>query len=382
MTDVRVTPVRRRWDAAAFAAAAWHIRRDDPAWVPPLRRTVRRAMSPDRNPFHREAHIEHFVARDCRGGDRGQVLGRVAATIHPAYADKYGPRAFFGLFESVPDDTVARALLGEVERWAAERGMPVVAGPYGYTATQEIGLLVEGFASPPALMQPHNPPYYAELLRACGYQQVFELACYSWRAGERPDIEDRLIAAGDQVLARLGLRVRSADMSRYAAELEGLRQIYARSFADHPELVPISPRVFAAQAADIRPLVDPGLVRIVEKAGEPVGFALLLPNLNELLRGGTGRMTPALMLRLLARRGHQVRGIRSAVVVMAGAVPEYEGKGLGRVIAAELVRIARAGRYTAIDTTWVHEQNRWCRALARQLRSAPARRYAIFERAL
>lgn len=377
MTTVRVTPVRQRRDAADFAAAAWHVRRDDPAWVPQLRRTVRRAMRPDRNPFHSEAHIEHFVAR----GNRGTVLGRVAATIHPAYADKYGPRAFFGLFESVPNDTVARALVRTVEQWAADRGMPVVAGPYGYTATQEIGLLVEGFASPPALMQPHNPPYYADLLRTCGYQPAFEMACYSWRAGERLDIEDRLLTAGDQVVARLGLRVRSADMSRYAAELEGLRRVYARAFAAHPELVPISPQVFAAQAAEFRPLVDPDLVRVVEKDGQPVGFALLLPNLNELLRGGTGRITPALVLRLLANRGH-VRGIRSAVVVMVGAIPEYAGKGLGRVIAAELVRIARAGRYTTLYTTWVHEQNQWCRALARQMRSAPARRYAVFERAL
>lgn len=382
MTHVQVTPVRQRRNTAAFVAAAWQIRRDDPAWVPQLRRTVRRAMSPDHNPFHREAYIEHFVARRCHGADRGTVLGRVAATIHPAYADKYGPRAFFGLFESVPDETVARALLGAVEQWAADRGMPVVAGPYSYTATQEIGLLVDGFASPPALMQPHNPPYYAQLLRACGYQPAFEMSCYSWRVGERPDIEDRLLAAGDQIVARLGLRVRSANMSRYAAELEGLRQTYSRSFAAHPELVPISPQVFAAQAADMRPLVDPDLVRIVEKDGQPVGFALLLPNLNELLRGGTGRITPGLMLRLLARRDHYVRGIRSAVVVMAGAVPEYAGKGLGRVIAAELVRIARAGRYAAIDTTWVHEQNQWCRALARQMGSAPARRYAVFERAL
>lgn len=379
---VEVRPVRGRRDVTAFAAAPWHVRQDDPVWVPQLRRSMRRGMSPKHNPFHREAHIEHFVVRASRRGIQGPVLGRVAATIHPAYVDKYGPRAFFGLFESVPDERVASELLGAVEGWAADRGMPVVAGPYGYTATQEIGLLVDGFDDPPALMQPHNPAYYADLLRACGYQPAFEMTSYSWRAGERADIEDRLLAAGDKLVARLGLHVRTVDMSRYEEELESLRRVYNRSFADHPELVPISRQVFGVQAADLRPVIDPDLVRVVEKDGQPVGFALLVPDLNEILRGGSGRITPGVMLRLLARRDYHVRGIRSAVVVMVGAAPEYVGKGLGRVIAAELIRIARAGRYATIDTTWVHEQNRWCRALVGQLRSVPVKRYAVFERAL
>ncbi len=379
MADIQVQPVRGRRLRNSYLAVPSLVYRDDPAWVPQLRRSARRMMIPRHNPFHHEACVEHYIARD---GRKGTALGRVAAVIHPAYVQRYGSRAFFGFFESVPDQRVASALLRTVEGWAAERGTQVVAGPYSYTSTQEVGLLVDGFGTPPALMQPHNPPYYADLLRECGYKTSFESTCYAWEVGQRPDVEDRILAKGDAVARRHGLSVRGVDMRRYDTELESLRRLYNRSFAAHPELTPISRPVFRAQAADLRSIVDPELVRVVQHDGQPVGFVLLVPDLFELLRGGSGRITPGLAARLAVRRDYRVRGIGSAVVVMMGAAPEYVGKGLGRVLAAELVRIGRGGRYPRIDTTWVHEQNRWCLALVGQMQSAPAKRYAVFERVL
>src|SRR5574342_1401980 len=141
MSAIEVLPVRTRRDIRDFVNAASVVYRSDPAWVPPLRRTVRHTISADRNPFHREALIEHFVARD----KAGIVRGRIAATVHAAYIQRYGPRAFFGFFECTPDQEVAAALLGAVETWAARRQMDSVAGPYTYTGTQEMGLLVSGF---------------------------------------------------------------------------------------------------------------------------------------------------------------------------------------------------------------------------------------------
>jgi GNAT superfamily N-acetyltransferase len=220
------------------------------------------------------------------------------------------------------------------------------------------------------------------LLTACGYAPVFEMNSYSWDVNHRVDLQERILAAGDAILRRHGLTVRTVDMARYDDELENLRLVYNRSFSNHPELVPISRDVFGAQAAELRSIIDPELVRIICKDGETVAFALLVPDLNELLHGGSGRITPRLATRLLVRREYRVRGIRSAVVVMIGAAPEYAGLGLGRLLAAEIARIPRAGRYDVIDTTWVHEQNRWSRAIVRQLRADPNKRYQVFERAL
>jgi GNAT superfamily N-acetyltransferase len=378
VTAVEVRAVRSGQDRRAYVRVPESINAGDPAWVAPLRRTTVRAMSQRHNPFHREADIEHFVALGHSPNRR--VLGRVAAVIHPAHMDRHGDRAFFGFFESVQDDEVAAALLGAVEEWAAERGVFRVAGPYSYTATQEIGLLTGGFGQMPALMQPHNPDYYQHLLKSCGYKRVFDMSCYTWRAGDHPEIEDRILADGEEVLRRHGLNVRPVRMDRYEQELENLRWIYNRSFAEHPQLAPISRPVFAAQAAELRAIIDPRLALIVERAGRPVAFALLVPDLNQVLKSADGRISAQLALRLAVRRDHRIRGVDAAVVVMIGALPEFGGAGFGRVLAAQIVGIARAGRYPVIHTTWVHEDNRWSLALARKLHSEPSRRYSVYER--
>jgi GNAT superfamily N-acetyltransferase len=378
VTAVEVRAVRGGRERRAYVRVAEPINAGNPAWVAPLRRTTARAMSQRHNPFHREADIEHFVALG-RGPNR-RALGRVAAVIHPAHMDRHGDRAFFGFFESVRDDEVAAALLGAVEEWAAERGVFRVAGPYSYTATQEIGLLTDGFGQVSALMQPHNPDYYQDLLKACGYERAFDMTCYTWRAGDHPDIEDRLLADGEEVLRRNGLNVRSIRMDRYEQELENLRWIYNRSFAEHPQLAPISRPVFAAQAAELRAIIDPRLALIVERAGCPVAFALLVPDLNQVLKSAGGRISAQLALRLAVRRDRRIRGVDAAVVVMIGALPEFSGAGFGRVLAAQIVQIARGGRYRVIHTTWIHEDNRWSLALARKLRNEPSRRYSVYER--
>ena len=377
MTSIEVQPVRGLRDVRQYVAAPQAVYRADPVWVPPLRRTIRRAMSTRHNPFHQEAAVGHFVARE-----RGRVVGRIAAIVQPTYVDRYGPRAFFGFFESVPDKRVAEALLCTAECWAAEQGMAAICGPYSYTATQEAGLLVDGFDEPSALMQPYNPPYYADLLHACGYQPAFEMTAYKWRNAECTEVEDRLIAQGDEVMRHLGLHVRPADLRRYDEELEGLRRIYNQAFAHLPELVPISRPVFRAQAAELRQIIDPDLARIVEHEGRAVGFALLAPNLFEILGECGGRVTPRLALRLATRRHNHIAGIRSAVVVMLGAIPEYFGMGIGRVLAAEILKVGRGGHYATIHTTWMHEQNLWCQQIVRQIRSVPSKRYAVFEKAL
>ena len=339
-----------------------------------MRRSMAELFDARSNPFHREAEIEHFLARDSRG----RCVGRVAGVIHPAYVDKYGPKAFFGFFESQEDDRLARALLASVEGWAAERGFKTVAGPYSYTSSQDVGVLMDGFDTPPALLQAHNPSYYPRLLGESGYRPAFEMYTYTATREAYGHRAPEMLARGAKILGDEGITIRQVDMEKYDQELETIRLLYNVSFAKHPESVPISRPVFRAISADLRPIVDASLVKIIEDNGRPVGFSVTVPNINEILIGRSGRMTPPLLLRWKSL----VAKIRSVVVVMIGVEPGVIGKGVGRCLAAEIVRSAALGRYHSVHTTWIHEKNWASRALLKHLGCAPARRYAVFEKTL
>lgn len=367
-------PVRTQSDLREFARLPYSLHASDRTWVPPLRRNMFQIFDVHKNPFHKEAEIEHFLARDSRG----RYVGRVAGVIHPAYVDKYGAKAFFGFFESQEDDRLARDLLTTVEEWAAVRGFKTLAGPYSYTSSQDIGVLVDGFDTPPALLQSHNPSYYPKLLKECGYARAFEMCTYTGTRGECSHRAPEMYARAAEIIADNGIVIRKVDMSKYDEELEIIRRLYNVSFARHPESLPISRRVFHALANDLRPLLNPSLVKIIESTQGPIAFCVLVPNINEFLIGRSGHLTPALLLRwnsLLAN-------IRSAVVVMIGADPSMIGKGIGRCLAAEIIRVVASGQYHTVHTTWIHEKNRASRALLQHLNCSPAKRYAVFHKTI
>ena len=79
--------------------------------------------------------------------------------------------AVWGFFECENDPETAVALFSAVEKWASEKGMDFLRGPMNPSLNYESGLLVQGFEFPPAMMMPYNPPYYAELVRFCGYDK-------------------------------------------------------------------------------------------------------------------------------------------------------------------------------------------------------------------
>ncbi|WP_207547395.1 N-acetyltransferase [Mycobacteroides saopaulense] len=368
--------VESHCEAKQFVAMPWRIYRDDPLWRPTLRRVMHAKMNSKHNALHREAQIENFVA--YRGGS---PVGRISAAIDSAYVQRYGDCAFFGFFESVDDEAVTAALLGAAEQWAAGRGVTKMVGPFSYTSREEVGLLVSGYDRPPALMQPYNPRYYPALVEASGYRKKFDSASYRWHVDGSRDVRQRLLRRADAVMRDQGLTVRSVRMRRYADELEMLRGLYNDSFAHHPENVPLSREVFSGMAAEMRPLIDPNIVRIVESDGVPVGFLLMLPDVNEIV-GRSGRLTPALLARLAARREGRIRGIETAVVVLIGAVQTQFGAGIGRVLAGEIVRTITGSGYSSVATTWVHEDNVWSNSLTSQMKTDPEKIHRVYQKAL
>jgi hypothetical protein len=280
---------------------------------------------------------------------------------------------------------VARSLLARVEEWASERGIGVVQGPCSYTMTQEAGLLLEGFDGPAVLSQAHNPPYYAELLRAAGYDVAFRMTTYTISRGAQPKSVRAAMLRGDAATRELGLSSRPIEMTRFGEELEGIRICYNAAFSAHPETAAISRAVFAEQAAEMKSIVDPRLVRIVEKDGAVRAFSVAVPNVYEILAPSRGRLT----LSLLLRWRRLLRQVRSLVVIMIGADPAFEEApsrrpapyGVGSCLAAQVAHALDDAQYETAHTTWIHENNWRALSLMQAIGAKPCKHYGIFQRA-
>jgi len=375
---VEILPVRGRADMERFIRLPNALFQSDPAWVPPLLAERRAALSARKNPWFKHGAAAFWIARRD-----GRDVGRVSAQEDRlAPADPDGARiGHFGLLAAEDDGAVFAALLAAAEAWVAARGLRRVRGPFSLSVNEQTGLLVSGFDTPPMLMMPHDPPYAGPRLEALGYRKARDLLAYV------ADVDVPLPPAAAAAIARglpSGVSLRPMRRAALRAEVEALIGIYNEAWAGNWGFVPFTPEEVAHLADELRPLLHEKLVWFAEAAGEPVAFAVCLPNLNEAARDLGGRLLPFGWARLLWRL--KVSGVESARVPLMGVRRRVGGGLLGRVLPLFLIealrREARAMGLRRIEMSWVLEDNAPMRRLAEGFGARVYKTYRVYERDL
>jgi GNAT superfamily N-acetyltransferase len=370
METPAVEPVEDGRGLRAFLRFPERLYRNDPCWVPPLRRDERARLSPS-NPFFAHAEARLFLARQG-----GEVVGRVAAIVDRWHLERWKDGAgFFGFFEAVADDAVAISLLDAVRDWLRSRGLQVVRGPFSPSTHDECGLLCEGFEQPPRILMPYNQPYYPALLEQAGFRVIRELLTYEMEVP--PALPERVIRVARTAEER-GVRVRPVDRARLTAETEVFRTIYNAAWSDNWGFVPMSQAEAAAMASRLRQILIPELALFAEWKSQPVGFLLLLPDLNPALRLLRGRVTPWGLVRFLWRQ----RRVDEVRLLVLGVLPEYRRRGIEALLLREVYGPVRRLGYRRAELGWVLDDNAVTRQTAERWGAWVAKRYRIYEGAV
>jgi GNAT superfamily N-acetyltransferase len=371
---MRVRSVAGSGDLRAFIDLPYRLQGRDPLWVPPLRVAERARLSRARNPFFREAEAEYFVAW---AGER--AVGRIAAIANRRHDEVYRDGcAFFGFFECEEDGDAARALLDAAGGWARERGYRGIRGPASFSTNHECGLLVEGFHTPPTVMMPHNPPYYAELLRAAGFEKAKDLIAFEGGSPGPLEIPDRSRRAVERLAARSGVRLRAFDARDFKGEVERIKRGYNEAWERNWGFVPMSRAEFDAQARDLVRIAHPALMHVAEIDGVPAGFVVALPDLNVATRACGGRLLPFGWWRFL-RALRRVRRIR---VITLGVLPELRKRGIEALLLHAVIGQGIAAGFDSCEASWILEDNRDMLAPLEALGHVAYRRYRIYTKAL
>lgn len=346
-----VTPVQGAAALDRFVRFPWEVYRDDPVWVPPLVSDVKKLMDRDHHPFHEHADVEYFLA--LRGD---AVVGRIAAVVNHAYNDFHETRVgFIGLFESVNDQEVADALLETAAEWLRDRGMTEARGPFNLSTNDELyspGVLLDGFEHPPVLLMAHTPPYYAGLFEGAGWHKARDLLAY-W-LDNSAGIPPRLERALDRVARNIeGLTVREVDLKRLDREVALIKEVYNSAWERNWGFTPLTESEIQHMARDLRSVVDPRFAYIAEVDGEPVAFALALPDYNQALRHVNGRLFPFGFLKLLWHR----RKIDRLRVFTLGLKPAYRRTGLDALLYLQFHRKGIPADMARGEAGWILEDN-------------------------
>ena len=307
---LEIIPVTNKQLLKAFIKVPWPIYAGDAAWRAPLVRERLMAYSPASPVFDHLEWQAWIAQRD------GRPIGRITAQIDALHqAQQGGGTGFFGLIEGEDDHGLFDALFETAEDWLRQREMQRCIGPINLNINQEIGLLTEGYDTPPYFMMGHARPYYGQRIEGLGYRPCQQLLAYeAVTAYEEP----RAIAVQRKRLARR-IALRPLDRSQKSAELERLRSIFNDAWQGNWGFVPFTGREFQALGRLLLLVVPNDLIWLAEIDGEAVGFIVMLPNINEAVADLNGRLLPWGWAKLLWRL--KVRLPASGRVPLMGCAP-------------------------------------------------------------
>jgi GNAT superfamily N-acetyltransferase len=372
--SVSVETVRTRRELNEFLKLPWAIYRGDPHWVAPLLSQQRELLDRRKHPFHQHAEVEYFLAR--RGG---KAVGRIAAIVNHQHIQFHGEQAgFFGFFESIDDQEVARQLFQASGAWLRARGMTVQRGPASFSSNEEFGLLVEGFDGPPVILMTYNPPYYQRLIESSGLVKAKDLLAY-WTSRETDRMEQfaRLTRVVEKISKRVDLTLRPANMKRFDEEIQVLKTIYNRAWQLNWGFVPFTDAEIEYAGRQLKSIIDPDLCTFAFVGDEPVGAAISVPDLNVALRHVKGRLLPFGFAKLVWYT--RVRKIRRARLMLLGVVQHYQRRGIDAALVAANIRVALSKGYQDAEFGWVLEDNKILLNALEYWGLTPYRRYRVYE---
>ena len=367
---MEVRKVENKGDLRRFIEFPYRLYQNDPVWVPPLRKEQWHHFDPSHNPMLNHCDYGLFLLQD-----RGQVVGRVSAFVDRLALKFWNkPIGLFGSYECVDDDEGSRLLLETARTWLQEHDMKMMRGPWSF-ASQEWGLVIEGFTPPPVVLAPHNPPYYIHQLNVFGMEKAKDLLVYYADSKEGFQIPERYLALAKKVQKEYGIKLRSLDMSRLEEEITTIVEIINRSIGTNWGFRPVTGEEARAMARDLKPILDPKAVVIAEGPnGEAIGFSISIPDINILLRGLNGRLFPFGWLKLMYGIPH----LKKFRIWGLGIVPEYQMKGVGPLLYCHTYEMLYS-RGVSLEINWVLEDNDRMNNALHKLGVKFLRRYRVYE---
>lgn len=347
VSSIRIEKVETKKDLKRFIFFPWKVYQGNHYWVPPLIMDLKEKLDKKKNPFFEHADMELFLALKD-----GEITGRIAAIIDENHNQFHNEKVvFFGFYESFDDLETAQSLLATVRRWGKERGMEILRGPMSLSMNDECAFLLEGFDSPPVLMMPYNPPYYLELMEKSGLTKAKDLFAFFMTRDHVA--AEKVKAIVDKVRQETRIALRQVSTKTLDEDIKKIQFIYNNAWEKNWGFVPWTENELTYMAKKLKKMADPNLVILAEDQGRPVGFALGLPNYNEVIKKINGRLTPVGILKLLHYR-RKIKGMRAIVF---GILKEYRQSGLSYYLYSELERSAVKRGYEWGEMSWQLEDN-------------------------
>ena len=300
-------------------------------YVPPLVSDDVNTLSPEINPAFDFCDAAYYMAyRD------GVPVGRIAGIINRQVNERHGTKdARFGFVDLVDDPEVSKALMGTVEKWAAEKGMTRLIGPLGFTDLDHEGTLVEGFEELSTMATIYNYPYYSDHFERLGYEKDSDWLEFQMTVPDHiPDKYDRI---AEIVKKKFGLKVlKYTSRSRIKKEYgRALFHLVNDAYDGLYQYSHLTDRQIDYYINIYLGLLDLDLVTlVVDKDDQLVGVGISMPSMSKALQKSRGKLFPFGWYHLL--KGLKGKNDRVDLLLVA-VKKDFQNKGVNALLFQDLI---------------------------------------------
>ncbi len=369
MSEIIIRKVQKN-ELNQFIKFPFEVYKNDNYWVAPLNFDQKNTLNVDKNPFFKHAEMQLFFAEN-----NGKIVGRIAAIkndLHnQIHNDKVG---FFGFFEALNDHEITSKLFDTVRNWLKERGLEQMRGPASPDVNNIYGLLIDGFEDEPRLMMSYNPKYYVELIEKYGFYKAKDL--YAYQIDKQKLLESEKITRVSQFAAkRAGVVIRPVNLKDFQNELAKIKVIFNKAWQPNWGFVPFTEEEIETFAKELKPLVVPHITVFAEINNQPIGFALVMPDYNKIIKGLKGKLFPFGILKLLNWKGKT----DWARILILGIIPEFQKRGLDAVLYHEITKRAADLGITKGEASWILEDNEMMNKGTKMMNATLYKTYRIYQ---
>ncbi len=374
--SVEVVKCEKRTHFRDFYELPFLLHKDDPIWVPPLRATVKRILN-KKNPFYKQALLSQWVAYDNQ-----KPVGRIAGIINHLHNEYYGQNlAFWGFFEAQNSDEIVSALFKQVEVWAMSYGMNVLRGPMNPSVNYECGLQISAFDTKPFLMMPQNPDYYPALIDHQGYEKIKDLQAWMVHLSDA-GIDEKKVNILKRMQNKHRITIRPINMAKFNEEMRLIAHIYNDAWKENWGYLPLDLDEVNYLASELKMIIMPEFIYFAEIDGEPCGFSVGLPDLNQVLHTmRNGRLLPFNFFKLIWHIKIK-KSMTQGRIPLLGVLKKYQHLPIGGILYYEYLQKAMNSKCLKAEFSWILEDNEAMQEGLKLVNASHYKTYRVYEKKL
>ena len=170
--------------------------------------------------------------------------------------------------------------------------------------------------------------------------------------------------------------IRCLQMDRFGEEMDVLWDNYNVGWETNWGFVPLNHKEFVFTAREMKRVVDPRLCFIAEVNGEPAGFSLTLPDVNQALKPMKGKLFPFGWLKFILDK----RRINRSRVITLGVKKQFQRLGIDAFFCHSTYKQLMKLNIFRVDMSWILEDNQAIIGPIEKIGGVPYKRHRIYER--